>query len=564
MYTRDDPLAPSVAAGRNPAAVAHNTHLRRRHKLERLRGWGLLLLLHGRGHGGGGGVGERAHLHQLHLEVRPQVLQQHDARRRLLQGGVPHPDALLEAYELLLRGDDARGVVQRLGLQLGRSSGLLALALASVHGLRAALLAARCGAGLALPLRALLLLLRLPLCLQPRLRRRRQHRRRRLGHLGGGVGGDGGGVGEDGGAAVGGDGEGRHLEVRVEPDEHRGGEGQRDEVRQGVPEPVLREHCHADHRRHAVVAGSRPQPQGHVAPSGVEDAGGHDGAHLAHDVLVLVLDEAVELLAEGGHPRLRLLHQHHRHRHQRALAHVVNGVGEQGLEHGHRLHQPGAGAGDAHGHGGAVAHVWVVALAQQRHHTRALLRGLVEHEAEGEHGGAAHVVAHVRDGEVEEAADGAVVGGAAVGEARREHAAVAQDGVRVQAQLLHQRLRLLLAPVRRQRAPHREAADDLLVLGVARVRQQLRRLVAPRARQQQAHADARRLARHRAIAVEDALHVLEDIVVGGAEASQAEAKAGAVLDGLVGGVAQALQQKLPDALAVVHVDKPQRVQRAAL
>ena len=46
----------------------------------------------------------------------------------------------------------------------------------------------------------------------------------------------------------------------------------------------------------------------------------------AHDLLVLVGHKLGELLAEGRDARLRLLHQHQRHRHQRALPHEVHRV----------------------------------------------------------------------------------------------------------------------------------------------------------------------------------------------------------------------------------------------
>lgn len=197
------------------------------------------------------------------------------------------------------------------------------------------------------------------------------------------TGRDGRRVGKHGRAALGRDGELRHLEVRVQPHQHRGRQGQGDEVRQRVPVPVLREHRHANHRRHAVVARARAQADGHVAAcddgararqhpgqhrwsdpksaarcrevkckrdktilflvvcvpssmlhggtsarrarevftSGVEQTRGHDGAHLAHGVLVLVLDHLVQLLAERRHPRLRLLDQDHGHGDESTLQH---------------------------------------------------------------------------------------------------------------------------------------------------------------------------------------------------------------------------------------------------
>ena len=74
--------------------------------------------------------------------------------------------------------------------------------------------------------------------------------------------------------------------------------------------------------------------------------------------------------------------------------------------------------------GRAVADVGVVGLRQQGDDGRALVRHAQQQEAEVEHGGAAHVVADVADGVVQQLLQHAVVGGAPVRHADHKHAAI--------------------------------------------------------------------------------------------------------------------------------------------
>jgi hypothetical protein len=71
---------------------------------------------------------------------------------------------------------------------------------------------------------------------------------------------------------------------------------------------------------------------------------------------------------------LGLLHEDHGGGDEGALPHKVDGVVGHGLKECDGLLETGAGARDAQRHGGAVAHVRVVRLGQQRHHARTLLR----------------------------------------------------------------------------------------------------------------------------------------------------------------------------------------------
>ena len=131
-------------------------------------------------------------------------------------------------------------------------------------------------------------------------------------------------------------------------------------------------------------------------------------AHLRQQLAVL--GELALLLVVGG------LHQHHRHADERALAHDVDRVREHRREEVDRLAQPRPRARDPHRHRRAVPHVRVVAFGQQLHHLRRLRRRPRQHEADRGDGGAAHVVGHVGDGDVEEAAERGVRAGARVRE----------------------------------------------------------------------------------------------------------------------------------------------------
>mmetsp|Transcript_7266 Transcript_7266/g.13564 ORF Transcript_7266/g.13564 Transcript_7266/m.13564 type:complete len:330 (+) Transcript_7266:89-1078(+) len=117
----------------------------------------------------------------------------------------------------------------------------------------------------------------------------------------------------------------RHFQVLVKPDHRRRRERQADEVDERVPVPELREESHADDGRHPFVAVVGQQRYRDVAASGVEDAGGHDGAELGHHVS-LGPQRFVDLLAERLHSgllRLVVLDEHHRRRDERGLAHEV-------------------------------------------------------------------------------------------------------------------------------------------------------------------------------------------------------------------------------------------------
>jgi hypothetical protein len=71
----------------------------------------------------------------------------------------------------------------------------------------------------------------------------------------------------------------------------------------------------------------------------------------------------------------------------------------------------------------------VVTLTQQLNDPRHLRRVAEEEETESGDGGATDVVVDVRDGDVEELADGGVVARSGVGEGERVDTAVAKDGV---------------------------------------------------------------------------------------------------------------------------------------
>mmetsp|Transcript_62041 Transcript_62041/g.147836 ORF Transcript_62041/g.147836 Transcript_62041/m.147836 type:complete len:428 (+) Transcript_62041:1394-2677(+) len=81
----------------------------------------------------------------------------------------------------------------------------------------------------------------------------------------------------------------------------------------------------------------------------------------------------------------------------------------------------------------------------------------------------------------------------------------------------------------------------------------------------QPHGETRSLASDSVVREKDDAQVLVQLLVARGHPSEAEAEARAVLDRLVVvGVAQRLGEVLEDALAVVGVDQPQRVQRPAL
>mmetsp|Transcript_35303 Transcript_35303/g.76632 ORF Transcript_35303/g.76632 Transcript_35303/m.76632 type:complete len:781 (-) Transcript_35303:813-3155(-) len=520
----------------------------------------------------GGGDG-----HDVHVLPRLRVPEHDDPGRGVAADG--HKAALaVKVDELLLRGDHSRGVLLdllarlRLGLRLVLSAARSLAPLLSVFPAVVLLLVTTSSVLLLLPagrllhLHALgLVLLRLLLrCPGLGLGRRRQHRRGRLAHdhvvgvrhrLR---------VGKDAGLALGVHAELGHVEVLVQADEGGGRQGQAHEVGERVPVPVLGEYRHAHDRQQPREPVPAPQADVHVPPARIDEAHRDDGAHLAHDVLVLVADDLVEVLPESRDPRLRLLQQDHRGRYQRPLPHKVDGVLAEGRQDGHGLLHASAGARNAQGHGHPVPHVRVEALREQRHRVGALLRLRVHHKAQAHHRRAPDVVADVAHRKVEELLDGKVAHGAAVGQADGKHAAVPQDGVLVLAQLQDERVGALLPAVDHQGAAQGEAPRDLLVLRVVGVREHLLCLVAARPDRQQPDRDARRLARHRRIRVQHVLQVLEHFLVVRAQGGQPNAQAGPVLHDLARRVPQRLEQEVADHLALVAVHQPQRVQRAAL
>ena len=351
----------------------------------------------------------------------------------------------------------------------------------------------------------------------------------------------------------------------VEADERGGHKGEGYEVGERVPVPVLREHEHGEHGGHPWVARLGPEADGHVPPAGVNDALRHDGAHLGHRHLSIVLDVVHQPLAERRQGLFGLLHHHHGHGDERTLLHKVNRIGEHGLEECDSLLHARAGARDAHSHRGAVAHVGVVRLREELNDPRALARGGAQHETQRHHRGPSNVVGHVGHGDVQEAADARVVSGGHVRRCGGEARAVADDRVAVAHHLLDEGLGLLLAAVRGERQADGAPADDLLVLRLVAVVENLLLLVAGAgAREEQAHADAGTLARDGTVSAEDSEHVGEHLLVAGAERCQTEAEARAVLDNLVVAGAGRLEQKGQDTLAVVGVDETERVQGAAL
>lgn len=67
--------------------------------------------------------------------------------------------------------------------------------------------------------------------------------------------------------------------------------------------------------------------------TGVDDARGHDRAHLAHHVLMLVTVRRFEVLPEVPDARaLGLLHEHQRERDEGALPHKVDAVLQHRLQ----------------------------------------------------------------------------------------------------------------------------------------------------------------------------------------------------------------------------------------
>jgi len=171
-----------------------------------------------------------------------------------------------------------------------------------------------------------------------------------------------------------------------------------------MPVPVLAEERRAGNCNHALVPGARAQRYGAVTAAGVEHTRREKRAQ-AHDGLTTLQEGLRQLLAEGldlalGARWVRHLLQHHARRDVRCLAHKVRLVSEQRLKQRVRGRDlvAAAGAGNADGHGGAVAHIRVVRLGQQRHKLRHLLRGVDQHKAERRHGGAAHVVGGIRHG----------------------------------------------------------------------------------------------------------------------------------------------------------------------
>ena len=156
---------------------------------------------------------------------------------------------------------------------------------------------------------------------------------------------------------------------------------------------------------------------------------------------------------------------------ERALAHKVDRVEDERLEERDGVGHARAGAGDADGQRGAVAHVRVVRLGELRDERGHLAAGAAEDEAEAEDGGAAHVVGDVGDGDVQQAAHGGVAARAGVRQRQRKHAAVAQHGVLVAGELADEAVGGGLLAEAQQRQRHADAADGLFVRRVVRLRE---------------------------------------------------------------------------------------------
>mmetsp|Transcript_21639 Transcript_21639/g.51697 ORF Transcript_21639/g.51697 Transcript_21639/m.51697 type:complete len:609 (-) Transcript_21639:893-2719(-) len=396
------------------------------------------------------------------------------------------------------------------------------------------------------------------------LRGRRQHRRGRPSDSRRGCRRQGRRVREKGRPGVAGEVELDHLQVLVQADERCWLEAEGDEVRQRIPVPVLHEDRQAHGRRHLELPVVRAEADRDIPPARVEDPRGQDGAHLAQGVLMLVVDHLVEVPPERGDLLLRLLHLDEGHPEHSPLPHEIRGVRQHRLEQRHGLPHPRPGAGDRNGHGRAVAHVRVVRLGEEADDGRALVRRRREHKAEAHDRRAAHVVADVADGKVKELLDGRVVGCPRVGHADHKHPPVAQDRVLVVRHLLHNGIRHFLPAKHDESEANGEASDDLLVLSVVRIVQHLHALLRGAPGLEQAHGDAGSLPRDRRVGVEDALDVFKELLIAGAHPRKAETEAPAVLDAFVVGLPQAVEQESPDVLAVVGVDEPEGIQRAAL
>ncbi len=166
---------------------------------------------------------------------------------------------------------------------------------------------------------------------------------------------------------------------------------------------------------------------------------------------------------------LGLLNQNKRSGNQGSLTDVVDGIIRQRFKDGDGRLQTGPGARDAQRHGGSVPHVRVVALGEQGNDAGHVVGGAKQDETERLDGSAAHVLVDVRNGNVEQALDGAVVAGASVGHGDGVHARAAEDRVLVGHEAGDGRLGLLEAAVLDEGQTDREAAEDLLVLRLLRV-----------------------------------------------------------------------------------------------
>ncbi|GIX65209.1 transcription factor with AP2 domain, putative [Babesia caballi] len=328
------------------------------------------------------------------------------------------------------------------------------------------------------------------------------------------------------------------LEVAVDPDEAGGLEGEADEVREGVPVPVLREHQEPGDGLAPHVAAAGVEGGDAVLPAGVHEAGAHDGAELGHDVVVLLRGDGLEKVAHlhdvGAALGVALL-EHETQSDEGALPDEVAAVGGERVE---KLHDVGLGVGgaaDSDGHGRAVAYVGVVRGDEQLQHARDLLGGVAEHEADGDDGGAANVVRDVRDGGVEQ---------------RRNHL-----------------VGVSLAAVEDHADGERAGADDLFVLRVdAEAVEGIQHLRVATAEHQQPDGDRRRLAGNGAVLEKGGLEVLVDDAVAPPHADEAEAQRRAVVHGLVGSVvAQVLEQQVRGIrVVVVGEDEADSVEGPAL
>ena len=147
----------------------------------------------------------------------------------------------------------------------------------------------------------------------------------------------------------------------------------------GVPVPVLQPKGKAGGAGHLGEAIPRSEVQSAVAPTGVDDAGAQDGAHLGQGALVLVADGRGELLPErldlAAVARVGLLHVDHGRSEEGTLPDKVGHVLQHRLEEGDGLGVTSAGHGNADGDARGIPDVGVETLQQKLDELRNALGG---------------------------------------------------------------------------------------------------------------------------------------------------------------------------------------------